>query len=278
MDKKTSQESSKSIGLIAGQGMLPRIIAEDARKNGYRVVAVALSGLADGSEKDYAHVLKRINAGKVNSVLGFLRDNGVTEAVFAGKVPKSMLYDGTVIPDFRALGLLKKIVDQRDDTIIDTIVSEFEREGIKFLDMKEFCSDLLTPEGKLTKRGPSRSESRDIEFGFKMAKEVGRLDIGQTVVVKDRAVMAVEAIEGTDEAIKRGGALAKEGAVVVKVSRPGQDMRFDVPVVGPDTLEALVQAKVRVLALEAHKSIFLERDAFISGAEEAGISIIGMAG
>ena len=278
MDKKTSQESSKSIGLIAGQGMLPRIIAEDACKNGYRVVAVALSGLADGSEKDYAHVLKRINAGKVNSVLGFLRDNGVTEAVFAGKVPKSMLYDGTVIPDFRALGLLKKIVDQRDDTIIDTIVSEFEREGIKFLDMKEFCSDLLTPEGKLTNRGPSRSESRDIEFGFKMAKEVGRLDIGQTVVVKDRAVMAVEAIEGTDEAIKRGGALAMEGAVVVKVSRPGQDMRFDVPVVGPDTLEALKQAKVRVLVLEARKSIFLERDAFISGAEDAGISIIGMAG
>ena len=278
MGKTSLQESSKSIGLIAGQGHLPGIIARDARKKGYRVVVVALKGLADGSEDDYADVVKSFNAGKINSVLAYLKDNGVSEAVFAGKVPKSVLYDGTVIPDLRAIGILKKLVDQRDDTIIDTIVREFEKDDIKLLDMKAFCSDLLTPEGCLTKKGPSRAEKRDIEFGFKMAKAVGDLDIGQTVVVKDRAVMAVEAIEGTDEAIMRGGLLALEGAVVVKVSRPGQDMRFDVPVVGPDTLKAMVKAKVRVLALEAGKSIFLERDDFISGAENAGISIVAVTG
>lgn len=278
MTEPAGQEGQKSIGLIAGQGMLPRIIARDAQARGYRVVVAALEGLSDGTVVEYSNQSSTFNAGKVGSVLNYFRELGVSEAVFAGKIPKAMLYNGTVRPDFRAMGLLMKLVDQRDDTLIDTVVAEFEKEGINFLDMKDFCSDLLTPLGKLTRKGPSRAEKRDIEFGFKMAKEIGSLDIGQTVVVKDRAVMAVEAIEGTDEAIMRGGTLAGEGAVVVKVSRPGQDMRFDVPVVGPDTLSAMVRSNVRVLALEAGKSIFLEREAFVSGAEEAGITIVGVEG
>ncbi|MCK4910362.1 MAG: UDP-2,3-diacylglucosamine diphosphatase LpxI [Thermodesulfovibrionales bacterium] len=278
MGEPAGQESSRSIGLIAGQGMLPRIIATDARARGYRVVVAALKGLSDGTEGEYSDHTRSFNAGKIGAVMSYFRDNGVSEAVFAGKIPKALLYDGTIRPDFRALGLLLKLVDQRDDTLIAKIVAEFAKEGISFLHMKDFCSDLLTPPGKLTKKGPSRAEKRDIEFGFKMAKEIGSLGIGQTVVVKDRDVMAVEAIEGTDEAIRRGGLLAGGGAVVVKVSRPGQDMRFDVPVVGPDTLGVMVQSKVRVLALEAGKSIFLERESFISGAEEAGITVIGVEG
>jgi DUF1009 family protein len=135
----------------------------------------------------------------------------------------------------------------------------------------------LTPEGKLTRKGPSRSEKKDIEFGFNMAKEIGRLDIGQTVVVKNRAVIAVEAIEGTDGAIKRGGKLAKE-AVVVKVSRPGQDMRFDVPVVGAGTLKVMMASGIRVLALEARKSILMDREDFLREANEAGITVIGVKG
>ncbi len=278
MGEPAGQEGPGSIGLIAGQGMLPRIIATDARARGYRVVVAALKGLSDGTEGEYSDLTQSFNAGKIGAVLSYFRDNGVSEAVFAGKIPKALLYNGTIRPDFRALGLLMKLVDQRDDTLIDSIVLEFEKEGISFLHMKDFCADLLTPLGKLTKKGPSRSEKRDMEFGFKMAKEIGSLGIGQTVVVKDRDVMAVEAIEGTDEAIKRGGLLADGGAVVVKVSRPGQDMRFDVPVVGPDTLEVMISSRVRVLALEAGKSIFLERESFISGAEEAGITVIGVEG
>ena len=278
MTEPAGQEGQKSIGLIAGQGMMPRIIARDAQARGYRVVVAALKGLSDGTEGEYSDQVQSFNAGKINTMMSYFRDNGVSEAVFAGKIPKALLYNGTIRPDFRALGLLLKLVDQRDDTLIDSIVAEFAKEGISFLYMKDFCSDLLTPLGKLTRKGPSRAETRDIEFGFRMAKEIGTLGIGQTVVVKDRAVMAVEAIEGTDEAIMRGGTLAGQGAVVVKVSRPGQDMRFDVPVVGPDTLSVMARANVRVLALEAAHSIFLEQEAFISGAEEAGITVIGVKG
>ncbi len=257
---------------------MPRIIATDAQAKGYRVVIAALEGLSDGTEGEYSDQARSFNAGKISAVMSYFRDNGVSEAVFAGKIPKAILYNGKLRPDFRALGLLMKLVDQRDDTLIDSVVTEFDKEGISFLYMKDFCSDLLTPLGKLTRKGPSRAEKRDIEFGFKMAKEIGALGIGQTVVVKDRDIMAVEAIEGTDEAILRGGLLAGEGAVVVKVSRPGQDMRFDVPVVGPDTLSVMVRSKVRVLALEAAHSIFLDREAFISGAEEAGITVVGVKG
>lgn len=269
-------EETRSVGLIAGAGMMPGLIASDAREKGYRIVVAALEGLEDGSIINQADLTQNFNAGKIGAIIKYFLANGVSEALFAGKVPKTVLFNGSVRPDLKAIGLLMKLADRRDDTIMNTIVSAFEGEGIKFLDMRDFCSNLLTPLGKLTKKGPSKSEGQDIEFGFRMAKEIGALDIGQSIVVKNRAVMAVEAIEGTDEAIRRGGKLAGNGAVVVKVSRPKQDMRFDVPVVGPDTLKTMIESKIRVLALEAGKSIFLERDAFITGAEKEGITIVGV--
>jgi DUF1009 family protein len=271
-----SKRTFSPLGLVVGQGHLPAIIADNARGRGYRVVALALEGLAEKTIEKHADLTGWFNVGKASSIIKFLKKNGVREAVLAGKVPKTVIF-GNIKPDLRAVSVLLKLKDKKDDSILDAVAGEFEKEGIRLLDMKEFCDSLLTPEGKLTKKGPSRSEKKDIEFGFDMAKEIGRLDIGQTVIVKDRAVIAVEAIEGTDGAIKRGGKLAKE-AVVVKVSRPGQDMRFDVPVVGAGTLKVMVDSGIRVLALEAHKSILMDRDDFLEKANGAGITIMGVKG
>jgi DUF1009 family protein len=265
-----------SLGLIAGSGVLPSLVARDARGKGYRVVAAAIESLTDPSISEHAGLAAWFNAGKVGSIIRFFRENGVEEAVMAGKIPKGLLYTGKVRPDLKAIGMLMRLRDRKDDSIILAVEREFKKEGIRFLDMKDFLSGFLTPAGRLTRKRPDKRELKDIEFGFSMAKEIGALDIGQTVVVKERAVMAVEAIEGTDEAIRRGGRLAGGGAVVVKVSRPAQDMRFDVPVVGLDTLDAMIEAGVGALALEAGKSLFVDREEFIKRADRAGISVMGV--
>jgi DUF1009 family protein len=267
------------LGLIAGMGELPKAIALDARKRGYRVVAVAIEHLADESLEDFVDVIETVNVGKLGKIISTLKKNGVEEAVMAGKVPKALLFSRkNVTPDLRAVKLLFTLKDKTDDSILLGITRELEKDGIRLLKTTEFAKDLLTPEGVLTERRPTEAESRDIKFGWEIAKELGRLDIGQTVVVKDLAVMALEAIEGTDEAIKRGGRLAGGGAVVVKVSKPKQDMRFDVPAVGLKTLNAMKEAGVLTLAVEAGKSIFMDRERFIKKADDAGISVVGYRG
>ncbi|MDA8388462.1 MAG: UDP-2,3-diacylglucosamine diphosphatase LpxI [Nitrospiraceae bacterium] len=266
----------KTIGLIAGMGKLPRIIAGNAKKRGYRVVAVMLEPVADdvklGGDAD---VLERINVGKLGKIFQALRKNGVTEAVMAGKVPKELIYKGRVTPDLRAMKLLWILKDRSDDTILLALTRELEKEGIRLLETTEFCKDILVADGPLTRKEPDKAQWKDIEFGFRVSKEMGRLDIGQTVVVKDRAVMAVEAIEGTDRAIKRGGKLANGGAVVVKTAKPGQDMRFDVPVAGLSTIHAMIETGASVLALEAGKTIAIDREKMRDEADQAGIAIVG---
>jgi hypothetical protein len=198
--------------------------------------------------------------------------------VFAGKVPKGLLYKRKrdIIPDIKTLQLLLSIRDRSDDTIMRTVVEEIEKLGIRVRKTTDFTKRLIMPEGVLTKKSPTKEQWQDIEFGWEVAKKIGRLDIGQTVVVRERAVMAVEAIEGTDEAIKRGGKLAGKGAVVIKVSKPQQDLRFDVPVVGPATIDSMISSSSSVLAVEAGKCIILHRDEFIKKADRAGISVVGI--
>lgn len=271
-------KETKIIGLIAGMGELPAAIATEAREKGFHVVAVGLEHLADRKLASRVDEIKWINVGKLGSIIDSLKSAGVKKAVMAGKVPKSLLYKGNVSPDLRAVKLLFTLKDKSDDSILLGITRELEKDGITLLNTTDFCQDMLTPEGNLTEEGATEEEWKDIRFGWKIAREMGRLDIGQTVVVKGLAVMAVEAIEGTDEAIKRGGSYAGEGAVVVKVSKPDQDMRFDVPVVGLDTLKAMVGVGARVLALEAKKTILLNRGHFLKEAEEAGISVVGYKG
>jgi DUF1009 family protein len=268
----------KKLGLIAGTGELPIAVAQEARSLGYKVMAVALEPLADKALSSYVDVIKWVNVGKFGKLIDSLKNYGIKEAVMAGKVTKTLLYKSKITPDLRAVKLLFSLKDRKDDSILLAITKELEEEGITLLDITLFSSKLLTPEGVLTKDRPTEDEWKDIEFGWKIAKEIGRLDIGQTVVVKNQAVMAIEALEGTDEAIKRGGRLAGSGAVVVKVSKPNQDMRFDVPVVGLDTLRAMIEVGARVLSVESKKSIILNRDAIIEESKKAGISIVGYSG
>lgn len=264
------------LGLIAGNGALPKAIAEEAHAKGYEIIAVGLEPLAEKSLSLAVDEIKWINVGKLGKIISFLKKSGIQETVMAGKVPKSLLYKSKISPDLRAIKLLFSLKDKSDDSILLAFAKELKDEGITLLNTTDFTSSLLTPEGVLTKKGPTENEWKDIAFGWRMAKEIGRLDIGQTVVIKNQAVMAIEAIEGTDEAIKRGGALAVNGAVVIKVSKPQQDMRFDVPVVGIDTLKSMLEVKARVLAVESGKSIIIGKEKLIKEAEEAGITIVGV--
>jgi len=265
----------KKVGLIAGMGELPMAIAADARSKGYNIVAVGLEPLADSTLEEYVDEISRINVGKLGDIIKFLKKSGVKEVVMAGKVPKEMLYKSKISPDLRAIKLLFTLRDRSDDSIMLAIAKELKKDGMTLLNTTDFSTRLLTPEGILTDNGPTEEEWKDIAFGWGIAKEMGRLDIGQTVIIKNQAVMAIEAIEGTDEAIKRGGKLAGSGAVVVKVSKPQQDMRFDVPVVGLDTIRSMLEVKARVLAVEAEKSILLERAKLVKEANEAGMAVVG---
>jgi len=266
----------KKLGIVAGTGGLPAAIAAEAHSKGYTVFAVGLDPLADRALSSAVDEVEYINVGKLGTIIETLKKAGIREVVMAGKVPKSLLFKGKIRPDLRAVKLLFSLKDRSDDSILLAITKELEKDGITLLNTTDFSSGLLTPEGVLTKKRPSKAEWEDIAFGWKIAKEIGRLDVGQTVVVKDRAVMAMEAIEGTDEAIRRGGKFAGEGAVVVKVSKPQQDMRFDVPVAGIDTLRAMSEVRARVLAVEAKKSILLSRKKMVTEADKADISIVGL--
>lgn len=262
--------------LIAGIGELPKIIAKGAQLQGYKVIAIALEDLADRGLSLYVDEIKWVNVGRFGEIIDSLKRYEVKEAVMAGKVPKSLLYKSNITPDSRALKLLSSLKDKSDDSILLAISEEIEKEGINLLDITSFTLDLLAPEGVLTKDGPTADEWKDISFGFRIAKELGRLDIGQSVVVKNQAVMAVEAVEGTDEAIKRGGMFAGKGAVVVKVSKPQQNMRFEVPAVGLNTLKTMIEVSARVLAIESGKIIVLDKDSIIEEANKAGVTVVGV--
>jgi len=270
--------SLKPLGLIAGTGELPKAIASEAKKMGYRVIIIALKPLTDESLKPFADHFCEVNVGHLGGLIKVLKKFAIKEVVMAGKVTKEILYKsrGDIVPDLRAMKLLFSLKDRSDDSIMLGITRELEKEGMKILKTTAFTKDLLTPKGELTSRSPSKDEWKDIKFGWKIAKEIGKLDIGQTVVVKDMAVMSVEALEGTDETILRGGRLAEDGAVVIKVSKPEQDMRFDVPVVGIDTLHVMNKVHASILALEAERSIIIDREKFIQEADNLDIVVVGI--
>ncbi len=268
---------SKNLGLIAGKGDLPKAIASEAKKKGYRVIAIALEPLADESLSHFVDDFHMIPIGRFGAIIKLLKKFSVSEAVMAGKVPKGLLYQDkkSLMPDLKAVKFLFSLKNYSDNTFLQAIKTELEKNGVKLLKTTVFTESLLTPEGVLTKKHPKKCQWKDIEFGWRIAKEIGRLDIGQTIVVKHAAVMAVEAIEGTDETIRRGGSLS-EDATVIKVSRPRQDMRLDVPVVGVNTLSTMKKVKAKVLALEAEKSIIVDREKFIKEADKAGIVVVGI--
>ncbi len=278
VEASPNEKSPRMLALIAGMGSLPVAVAEEARRMGYYVVGIALQPPADESLKPVADEFHKVRIGSFGGLLSLLKKLSVREAVMAGKIPKKLLYESkkNLIPDLQAMKLLFSLKNRADDTIMLAVVKELEKKGIKILETTTFTKNLLVPEGILTRKKPTKDDMEDIEFGWEIAKKIGGLDIGQTVVVKDRAVMAVEAIEGTDEAIKRGGELARKDAVIVKVSKPRQDMRFDVPAVGIETLRSMKKSGAKVLALEASKCIIVEKDTFLDEADKAGIVVVGV--
>ncbi|MBF0537609.1 MAG: UDP-2,3-diacylglucosamine diphosphatase LpxI [Nitrospirae bacterium] len=269
-------QGRKILGLIAGQGELPLAIAREAHQQGFRVFAIGLAPLCDEALKNHVDDFMSISVGKLGSIIGALKKANVTEAVMGGKVPKTLVYKSKIVPDLKTVGLMMRLKDKSDDSILLAVTEEFVKEGINMLNVTDFTTNLITSHGLLTKKGISKQEEKDIEFGFRIAKEIGRLDIGQTVVIKDRAVIAVEAIEGTDSAIIRAGTLVGDGAVVIKVSKPTQDKRFDYPAAGLQTIKAMIDAKARVLALEADNTLMLDKVNMIKNATAAGITIVGI--
>jgi DUF1009 family protein len=275
-DGQAAPKSGQRIGLIAGNGRFPIIFADNARRLGYTVSAVAHIGETAPELEQHVERIHWIKIGQFNKLIHALKEDGVQQAVMLGGMSKTHVFT-TVRPDFRALALAGRLRTWKDDAILREVAAELEREGIQIRESTFGLTGILVEEGTLTKRSPTKKEWEDIDFGWDMAHEIGRLDIGQCVVIKDRVVVAVEAVEGTDETIRRAGALGREGVVVVKRCKPQQDLRFDLPAVGPKTIETMEVVHASVLALEAGRTVLLDRDETLRKAERAGIAIVGIA-
>jgi DUF1009 family protein len=272
-----NQSSNKALGLIAGEGKLPPILAQSARERGYRVVAFALSEAARDCVEPFADKVYQIAPGQLGRNRKLFQEEKLKEAVFVGKVPKLNLLQNIFKFDMVAVKELSRLPNFNDDTIQFAMGDFMEASGIKVLTQSEFLRHLFPDVGVLTKRQPTAEEYADIDFGYKTAKEIARLDIGQTVIVRDRMVLAIEAIEGTDEAIKRAVGLARGSVVVVKVSKPNQDQRFDIPTVGLNTLAAMLSTKPGgVLAMEAKETLVVEREEMIRYCDEHDISMVAV--
>lgn len=265
----------ETIGILAGVGRLPVEVAQSAKSQGYKVVIIGLIPGVEADLQQVADVYYDINVGRVGKIISTMKKEGVTKATMIGKVTKEVLYKiGGIIPDWRAIKILSSVPDRKDDTIMLAIVKEIESDGIKVMDQTELIKPLLPKPGVLTKRKPTEAELADMEFGFKMAKAIGGLDIGQTVVVKNQAVMAVEAIEGTDACILRGGFLGKGNVIVAKTAKPSQDQRFDIPGFGTKTMESMIHAGATGIVIEAGNTLIVEREKTVALADKHNITIL----
>jgi len=268
--------NGERLGLIAGNGRFPIIFADNARKLGYRVSAVAHEGETDPELAQHVDCIHWIKIGQLNKLIQAFKGDDVRQAVMLGGIKKTHVFT-TVRPDFRTLALATRLALWKDDDILREFAKELEREGITICESTFGLDGILAEEGTLTSREPSGKEWEDVRYGWDVAEAIGRLDIGQCVVIKDRVVVAVEAVEGTDEAIKRGGQLAKDGAVVVKRCKPQQDLRFDLPAIGPRTIDVMSSVKASVLAVEAGRTVVLDREQMLEKARSAHIAIVGIA-
>ena len=261
--------------MIAGNGRFPIIFADNARKLGYHVSAVAHEGETDPELERHVDCIQWIKIGQLNKLIHAFKEDGIQQAVMLGGIKKTHVFT-TVRPDFRTLALAARVALWKDDDILREFAAELEREGIVICESTFGLEGILVEEGSLTSRTPTKKEWEDIRYGWQVAEAIGRLDIGQCVVIKDKVVVAVEAVEGTDGAIKRGGELAKDGAVVVKRCKPQQDLRFDLPAIGPRTIEVMASVKATVLAVEAGRTVILDREVVLEKARSFGIALVGI--
>jgi len=264
-----------AIGLIAGGGQFPLLFAAAAKERGRKVIAVCHQNETATELADRVDDVCWVKLGQLGKIIKFFHSRGVQETVFCGTITKTRIFKD-ILPDLKGLSLWNKIDTRLDDAILRAVACALEDEGINVLASTCYLEHLFFPKGVLTRKRPSKEQVEDIRFGWKIAREVGRLDIGQCVVVRSRSVLAVEAIEGTDAAIKRGGKLARSGAVVVKLKKPGQDFRFDLPATGTKTIETLASVNGEVLAVEAGQSLIFDCDTMVAAANQTGIVVVGI--
>lgn len=277
---------SSPIGLVAGWGRYPIVIADALHRQGHRVVCLGIKDHADPTLRDLCEAYTEVGLGKLGAAIRYFRRHGVIRATMAGKIHKVLLFQRFYLwkhlPDWRCCRVffphfISHTQDRRDDTLLSAVVDAFAQDGITFAPATDFVPELLVKTGILGRRGPTAAEWKDIEYGWRVAKEIGRLDIGQSVAVKGRSVLAVEAIEGTDKCIRRAGELCPVGGfALIKVAKPQQDMRFDVPTIGIGTLESLCAAGGSVLAIEAEKTILIDEQAVIEFANRHDIVLVAL--
>ncbi len=272
-------EQGMRFGLIAGNGRFPFLALEAMKRLGHAVTVVAIReetspALAATAAADPPAALHWVSLGQLGRCIATLKEAGVTRAIMAGQVQHRRLFTG-VMPDRVLLGVLRRLATRNTDALISGVADVLREHGIELVDSTAFLEPLLARAGCLTARAPTAGEQADLDFGYRMADAVAALDIGQTIAVKERAVVAIEAMEGTDAVIVRAGRIAGSGVSVIKVAKPNQDMRFDVPVVGLPTVEALRQAGAAVLSIDAGRTLVLDGERLIEAADEAGISVVG---
>ncbi len=274
---------SVRLGLIAGAGRFPFMVLEGAKRAGCHVTVVALRGFADPTLARQADTFHWAGLARVGRWIRILKRQRTRSVILAGSVKKASMYGRfrllRLLPDPTSLRIwIRRIEDKRNDTVLTAVADEFARHGINMRDCVEYTAEHLAPPGVLTPRGPTAEQEKDAEFGWRIAKEMGRLDIGQSIAVKEREVIAVEAIEGTDRMIQRAGELCRHGGwALSRVAKPGQDMRFDVPTVGPDTITNLEQNNAGMLVIEAGKTVIVDREPMLAAAQRAGIVILSRA-
>jgi DUF1009 family protein len=267
------------IGLIAGNGRFPFLVLDAARAQGHDVTVIAakeetFSELNDAAQR-HSSPIHWISLGQLGKCIDLLQQAGVTHAVMAGQVKHNKIFAGGIIPDLTFLSVLRQLTSKNTDGLIGAVANVLKQRGIELIDSTALLHPLLARAGVLTRRAPTDDEQKDFEFGYRMADAIAGLDIGQTVAVKHQAVVAVEAMEGTDEVIARAGHLAGPGVRIVKVAKPNQDMRFDVPVIGFATIQAMRVAGAKALSVDAGKTLMIDGDAVIAAADESDITIVG---
>ena len=270
---------AQKLGLIAGNGHFPFLVLDAARSMGHEVVIIALKEEAAKDIEEAAARAPRadvhwISIGQLDTFLKILEDNRITQAVMAGQVKHVKIFGGFV-PDMTAMSLMGKLKGFNTDALIGAVADLMRERGVELINSAKFLEPLLAGEGQLSERAPSEAERKDLEFGYRMADAIAGLDIGQTIAVKHQAVVAVEAMEGTDECIARAGHLAGDGVAIIKVAKPNQDMRFDVPIAGLATIQAMRVAGAKVLSLDAGRTLIFDREAFFASANEAQIAVVG---
>jgi len=265
------------IGVIAGSGQFPIIFSKAAKSKGYEVFAAAYLNEADSALNNWVDAIEWFHLGQIKRLIKFFKKNNINDVVMLGGIKKTKMFLD-VRPDIKAISLIAGMRHTHDDGILRAFAGFLEKEGITIRSSTFLLPSLLAKEGCWTKRKPNRSEKNDIQFGLKLAREIGRLDIGQCIVVGGGSVLAVEAIDGTDATIKRGGKLGKGNAVVIKICKPNQDLRFDIPAVGLHTIRTMNESGARVLAIESGKVVAFDQNEMIEIADKCGISIVASFG